>query len=90
MGLGGRQPAARSCRDEVLDALHELSTGNGKQVFTVREVYAEMVARGTAYAEATVFKTMKRMNASSARPRRWRRFPTGNGTNVTPLQSNRS
>jgi hypothetical protein len=37
-------------------------------VFTVRDVYAEMVAAGTGYAESTVFKTMQRMKEAPKRP----------------------
>jgi hypothetical protein len=37
-------------------------------VFTVREVYAEMVAAGTRYKESTVFKTMQRMKTPPSRP----------------------
>lgn len=41
---------------------------SGQQVFTVREIYAEMVASETRYGESTVFKTMQRMTAPSDRP----------------------
>ena len=37
-------------------------------MFTVREVYAEMTAAGTCYAEPTVFKTMQRMKDDPRRP----------------------
>ena len=30
-------------------------------MFTVREVYKEIIAAGTRYAESTAFKTMQRM-----------------------------
>jgi hypothetical protein len=66
--LGGRAPTAASCRDEVLASLSALGERSGRQTFTVREVYEEMVARGTAYAEPTVFKTMQRMKDTPARP----------------------
>lgn len=66
--LGRRQSAVPSCRDEVIAALAALSVRGGKQAFTVCEVYAEMLARGTAYAEATVFKTMQRMKEPPIRP----------------------
>jgi len=59
--LGGRKPAEARCRDEVLAALGRLGDRTGQKVFTVRSVYAEMLAAGTAYAESTVFKTMQRM-----------------------------
>jgi len=66
--LGGRKPAASSCRDEVLVAMAALSGRNGRGVFTVSEVYAEMRARRTPYVESTVFKTMQRMKKEPARP----------------------
>jgi hypothetical protein len=66
--VGGRKLAAPACRDEVVGALRALMARTEKQVFTVSEVYAEMLARGTAYAEATVFKTMQRMKEVSVRP----------------------
>lgn len=59
--------AGNSCRDEVVSALVALSSRNEKQAFTVREVYAEMLAHGTLYAETTVFKTMQRMKDPSPR-----------------------
>jgi hypothetical protein len=66
--LGGRKLAQTSCRDEVAAALHTLSVRDDRSVFTVREVYAQMVVAGTAYAESTVFKTMQRMKATPKRP----------------------
>lgn len=66
--LGGRRPAARSCPDEVVAALSGLAILDGKQVFTVREVYEQMLTTGTSYTESTVFKTMQRMKAPPARP----------------------
>ena len=66
--LGGRKVAGRSCRDEVVAALHALHARTGTQVFTARDVYAEMVAAGTGYAESTVFKTMQRMKQAPKRP----------------------
>jgi hypothetical protein len=66
--LGGRKPAGSSCRDEVVAALAVLAARDGKQAFTVREVYVEMLATGTSYAESTVFKTMQRMREPAARP----------------------
>jgi poly(3-hydroxybutyrate) depolymerase len=66
--MGGRKPVAPTCRDEVLAALAGLSDRAGGQVFTVRQVYAEMVARGTAYAQVTVSKTMQRMKEEPVRP----------------------
>jgi hypothetical protein len=61
--LGGRSPIEANCRDEVAASLAVLWDRTGQQVFTVREVYAEMLAAGTRYAESTVFKTMQRMKA---------------------------
>lgn len=52
----------------MLVALSALVERNGRQAFTVREVYAEMTARGTSYAEPTVFKTMQRMKERPVRP----------------------
>ncbi|MHB8188772.1 MAG: hypothetical protein ACYDDU_22460 [Dermatophilaceae bacterium] len=66
--LGGRKPAASTCRNEVVEAVAALSARDGRQAFTVRQVYAEMLAEGTSYAEPTVFKTMQRMKNSPARP----------------------
>ena len=66
--LGGRAPVEVSFRDEVAAALATLGEGTGQLVFTVREVYAEMLAAGTRYAESTVFRTMQRMEAPPARP----------------------
>ncbi|HZT65469.1 MAG TPA: hypothetical protein VFA11_06750 [Acidimicrobiales bacterium] len=66
--LGGRKLAEASCRDEVLAALLSLRSRVDDQVFTVREVFAEMQAAGTRYAESTVFKTMQRMKLAPARP----------------------
>ena len=66
--LGGRKLAGGSCRDEIVAALHELRARTGTQVFTVSDVYSEMVATGTGYAEATVFKTMQRMKGAPTRP----------------------
>ena len=68
--LGRRKPAAPTCREEVLSALAALETRAAGEVFTVREVYAEMVATGTRYAEPTVFKTMQRMKEPPARKSR--------------------
>lgn len=45
-----------------------LAAQGGKQVLTVEEVYAEMLATGTSYAESTVFKTMQRMKEPTTRP----------------------
>jgi hypothetical protein len=65
--LGGRKPANGSCRDEVAASLTALWERTGQRVFTVREVYAEMLGAGTRYAESTVFKTMQRMKGPAGR-----------------------
>jgi hypothetical protein len=49
-------------------ALSALAVLGGKQVFTVREVFEQMLTTGTSYMESTVFKTMQRMKAPAARP----------------------
>lgn len=66
--LGGRAPAAASCRDEVLAALSALAERSGRQTFTVRQVYGERAARGTSYTEPFVFKTIQRMKEAPVRP----------------------
>ena len=66
--LGGRKSVTPTCRDEVLAAFTILETRCLRPVFSVGEVYAEMVAEGTRYAESTVAKTMQRMKNSPARP----------------------
>lgn len=65
--LGGRTLAGGSCRDEVVAAIHTLEVGSGAQIFTVRDVYTEMAASGTRYAQSTVFKTIQRMKAPPQR-----------------------
>jgi len=66
--LGGRKLAAGSCRNEVVAASRALTARNGVDVFTVCDVYQEMVQAGTRYAECTVFKTMQRMKEPPERP----------------------
>ncbi len=66
--MGGRKLAVPTCRDAVLSTLTSLSRRAGEQVFTVREVHAEMVAQGSSCAEATVFKAMQRMKGVPVRP----------------------
>jgi hypothetical protein len=66
--LGGRKLAGGRCRDEVVTALRTLQAQTGTDVFTVRDVYAEMAQAGTRYAESTVFKTMQRLKAPPERP----------------------
>ena len=48
---------------KALSARHE-----GREVFTVREVYAEMLDQGTAYVESTAYITMQRMKQPAVRP----------------------
>jgi hypothetical protein len=88
--LGRRKPAGGSCRDEVAAALRTLRARMSIDVLTVREVYAEMVAAGTRYAESTVFKTMQRMTATGAATSlrdsgesRPRRVPAGRGSEAS-------
>ena len=50
---GVRKPAQAGYRDEAPIALAALLDRSGQQVFTVRKVYAEMLAAGTPYAELT-------------------------------------
>ena len=59
--LAGRKPLQGSCRDEVAASLSALSARDGRSLFTIRDVYDEMVSAGTRYAETTVSKTMQRM-----------------------------
>jgi hypothetical protein len=66
--LGRRRLAALSCRDEVLSAIVALGEREGRDVFTVRQVYAEMQSRDTDYAWSTVLKTMQRMKDEPIRP----------------------
>ena len=66
--LTGRMPADGSCRAEVAAAVSVLSARDGRSAFTVRDVYGQMVAAGTVYAETTVFKTMQRMKEAPKRP----------------------
>ena len=66
--LGSRKLAAGSCRDEIVAAIQAVESRASAQVFTVRDIYEEMVAVGTRYAESTVFKTMQRMKAPPDRP----------------------
>ena len=56
--LGGRKPSASSCRDEVVAALCALTAPDTRSLITVREVYTEMVAGGTRYAESTVLRQL--------------------------------
>jgi hypothetical protein len=65
--LGGRRPVEAACRDEVAASLGVLWDRTGQQVFTACEVYAEMLAAGTRFAESTVFKTMQRMKVPAGR-----------------------
>ena len=67
--LGRRKFSSPTCRNEVLTAMTALlERSDEREVFTVREVYAEMVAQGTAYAESTAYITMQRMKQPAVRP----------------------
>ncbi|HVA59696.1 MAG TPA: hypothetical protein VNG13_04055 [Mycobacteriales bacterium] len=50
-----------------MTALQTLRARTGAETFTVREVHAEMVTAGSAYAKATAFKTMQRMKEEPVR-----------------------
>ena len=92
-GLGparGRKPAQGSCRDEVAAALSTLSARDGRSVFTVRDVYDEMVTAGTPYAETTVFKTMQRMKGAPKRPPMIQLERAGEKGSESPILTDRS
>lgn len=61
--IRGRKLAMRTSTDEVAAAIRALIGRLGNRPFTMQEVYGEMLANGTNYAELTVFKTMQRMKA---------------------------
>jgi hypothetical protein len=46
-------PSPRTCRHEVLDAVHAIVARKGP-VFGVADVLGEMHARGTQYADSTI------------------------------------
>lgn len=52
----------------MLAELSALSERSHRQTFTVREVYAQMEAQGTSYAEPSVFKTRQRMKQAPVGP----------------------
>jgi hypothetical protein len=56
-----------NCRDEVISALEELIEQHGDRSFTAREVYEQMLERGTSYAELTVCAAMQRMKKADPR-----------------------
>ncbi len=62
------KPSVATCRDEVVRALGALSARTGADAFTRGEIFREMVAAGTGYAEGNVFKTIQRMKRGSRRP----------------------
>jgi len=75
LSFGGRsvaavdhRPSVSTCRDEVVRALGALAARTGADAFTRREIFQEMVAAGTGYVEANVFKTIQRMKHGSPRP----------------------
>jgi hypothetical protein len=59
--------AGGSCRDQIVAAIQALEWRTGAQVFTARDVYPEIAAAGTRYAESTVFKTMQRLREPPTR-----------------------
>jgi hypothetical protein len=52
----------------MVASVARLSSQAGNQVFTVREVYVEMLAQGTSYAESMIVRTMECMKDPSPRP----------------------
>jgi hypothetical protein len=62
-----RKRQLTNCRDEVVAALRVLVDQHGDRPFPVREVYAQMVIAGTAYAEPTTYKAMQRMKLADPR-----------------------
>jgi len=62
------RPSVSTCRDEVVRALGALAARTGADAFTRQEIFQEMVAAGTGYVEANVFKTIQRMKHGSRRP----------------------
>jgi Fe2+ or Zn2+ uptake regulation protein len=55
-GASRPRPAA-----EVAAVLAALRDRTGQHVFTVHEIYAEMLSAGTRYTDSTVFRAMQRM-----------------------------
>ena len=43
-----------TCRDEILEAIHDILRRSGRHEFTVTDVLTEMSRRGTRYAESTI------------------------------------
>lgn len=58
---------ARTCRDEVLDAIVNLAGRTGIDEFTTRQVADEMRATGTSYARSMIAKTLRRMSGRGER-----------------------
>jgi hypothetical protein len=75
--LGDRKLAVPTCRDEVAEVLEGFAADGGEWVLAVGEVYAAMVARGTAWSRETVAKTMLRMTVPARRPPFVRLEPAG-------------
>jgi Fe2+ or Zn2+ uptake regulation protein len=65
--LGKRRRRTANCRDEVIAALHVLVAQHGDRPFLAHEVYTQMVAQGTSYAEPTVYNAMQRMKVPDPR-----------------------
>ena len=66
--LGGRKLAGVGDAVGLVAAIHMLTARDGVHVFTVRDVFQEMVQAGTRYVESTVFKTIQRMKVPPERP----------------------
>lgn len=58
---------ARTCRDEILDAVASIVGRTGAREFTTGEVVAEMTASSTAYARSTIAKRMRRISGRGER-----------------------
>jgi hypothetical protein len=56
-----------NCRDEVIEAFEALIARDGDRPFSPHEIYAQMLGRGTKYAELTVYKAMQRMKLPDPR-----------------------
>lgn len=53
---------ARTCRDEILDAVGRLVERTGTPQFTTGQIIDQMMAAGTSYARSTIAKRMRRMS----------------------------
>jgi hypothetical protein len=50
-----------SCRNAVLDAIHELHQRTGATEFARRDIVAEVQAAGTSFERQTVYRCLRRM-----------------------------